>query len=340
MAEKDYVLKVENLQTKFKVGKRTVNAVNGVTFQLQRGKTLCVVGESGCGKSVTAHSIIQLLPSNGSITGGNVSYYPEPGKCVQLNSFGKNSRKIREVRGKDIAMIFQDPMSTLNPVYTVGNQIMEMLCHHEKIDKKTARARCIKMLEDLGIPNPEERFDQYPHEFSGGMKQRVMIAIAMICNPHILIADEPTTALDVTIQAQILELIKKMQQQHGTSVILITHNMGIVAEIADDVAVMYMGRVVECGTLEQIFTNPVHPYTKALMRSVPVLGMNKAQQLETIEGTTPDASTVFAGCEFADRCAYAKPECHQRFPRDTQVEEGHIVRCLLVEEEVAHAEQE
>ena len=194
------------------------------------------------------------------------------------------------------------------------------------------------MLADLGIPNPEERFDQYPHEFSGGMKQRVMIAIAMICNPHILIADEPTTALDVTIQAQILDLIRKMQEQHGTSVILITHNMGIVAEIADDVAVMYMGRVVEFGSLEQIFTNPTHPYTKALMRSVPVLGMNKEQELATIDGTTPDASTKFTGCEFADRCTCAKPECSCRFPVDTTVEEGHIVRCLMFEEGEKHAE--
>lgn len=338
MAENDYVLEVEDLKTKFQVGRRTVNAVNGVNFKLRRGKTLCVVGESGCGKSVTAHSIMQLLPNNGGIAGGRVIYRPDADTELELSAMDKNSKQIRNIRGKDIAMIFQDPMSTLNPVYTVGSQIMEMLCHHEKLDKKTARARCIQMLADLGIPNPEERFDQYPHEFSGGMKQRVMIAIAMICNPHILIADEPTTALDVTIQAQILDLIRKMQEQHGTSVILITHNMGIVAEIADDVAVMYMGRVVEFGSLEQIFTNPTHPYTKALMRSVPVLGMNKDQELETIEGTTPDASTVFTGCEFADRCTCAKPECTCRFPVDTTVEEGHIVRCLLFEEGLKDAE--
>ncbi len=336
MAEKDYVLEVENLQTKFHVGKRIVNAVNGVTFQLRRGKTLCIVGESGCGKSVTAHSIMQLLPANGYIAGGKATYRPNADTAIELSSMKKNSKTIRGIRGKDIAMIFQDPMSTLNPVYTVGSQIMEMLRHHEKLDKKAARARCIQMLADLGIPNPEERFDQYPHEFSGGMKQRVMIAIAMICNPHILIADEPTTALDVTIQAQILDLIRKMQEQHGTSVILITHNMGIVAEIADDVAVMYMGRVVEYGTLEQIFTNPTHPYTKALMRSVPVLGMRKDKKLETIEGTTPDASTVFTGCEFADRCTCAKPDCFKHFPVNTTVEDGHVVRCLLFEEENAN----
>ena len=206
------------------------------------------------------------------------------------------------------------------------------------MDKKEARARIIKLLADLGIPNPEIRIDQYPHEFSGGMKQRIMIAIAMVCNPTILIADEPTTALDVTIQAQILDLIKKMQQDYGTSVIFITHNMGIVAEIADQVAVMYMGRVVEFGTLEQIFTNPTHPYTKALMRSVPVLGMDKNHELETIEGSTPDASTVFTGCEFADRCTCATEACFKRFPVDTVVEEGHRVRCLLFEEGGTNAE--
>ncbi len=331
MKEKDYILQVRDLKTEFKVGKRTVHAVNGASFGLQRGKTLCVVGESGCGKSVTAHSVMQLLPPNGYIAGGSVEYYPQQGKCQVLSSYKKSGRMIRSVRGKEIAMIFQDPMSTLNPVYTVGSQIMEMLQNHEKISRKEGRERIVKLLGDLGIPNPEIRYDQYPHEFSGGMKQRIMIAIAMICNPTILIADEPTTALDVTIQAQILELIQKMQREHGTSVVLITHNMGIVAEVADDVAVMYMGRVVEFGSVKQIFTNSTHPYTKALMRSVPVLGMRKDQELDTIEGSTPDASTVFTGCEFADRCEFARTACFQRFPKDTMIEEGHRVRCLLFE---------
>ena len=332
MAEKDFILQVKDLKTEFKVGKRIVHAVNGVSFNLERGKTLCVVGESGCGKSVTAHSVLQLLPNNGRIAGGSVEYYPEEGECLPLSTYKKNGKKMRSVRGKDISMIFQDPMSTLNPVYTVGDQIMEMLVAHEKISKAEGKARIIKLLSDLGIPEPEIRYDQYPHEFSGGMKQRVMIAIAMICNPSILIADEPTTALDVTIQAQILDLIRKMQKEFGTSVILITHNMGIVAEIADDVAVMYMGRVVEYGTLEQVFTKPSHPYTKALMRSVPVLGMDKNRELDTIEGSTPDASTVFTGCEFADRCEFATEACSKRFPVDTVIEEGHTVRCLLFEE--------
>ncbi len=333
MAENKYVLQVKDLQTTFKVGRRMVHAVNSVTFDLRRGKTLCIVGESGCGKSVTAHSIMQLLPKNATVN-GTVTYYPQgdsQGKL--LSAYKRKSKDMRRIRGRDIAMIFQDPMSTLNPVYTIGSQIMENLSEHENIGKEEAKERIIKLLSDLGIPTPESRFDQYPHEFSGGMKQRVMIAIAMICNPNILIADEPTTALDVTIQAQILELIQKMQAEFGTSVILITHNMGIVAEIADDVAVMYMGRVVEFGTLEQIFTKPLHPYTKALMNSVPVLGMDKNRELQTIKGSTPDASTTFTGCEFADRCEFATEACHKRFPVDTTYPDGHRVRCLLYEKE-------
>ena len=332
MLENDYILRVQDLKTDFKVGRKTVHAVNGVTFDVRRGKTLCIVGESGCGKSVTAHSIVQLLPPNGSIAGGSISYYAEPGNCEMLSEYKRNGSRIRAIRGKEISMIFQDPMSTLNPVYTVGSQIMEMLRKHENVSKTEGKARIIRLLGELGIPNPELRCDQYPHEFSGGMKQRIMIAIAMICNPTLLIADEPTTALDVTIQAQILELIRKMQKTYGTSVILITHNMGIVVEVADDVAVLYLGRVVEFGSVGQIFTNRVHPYTKAVMRSRPVLGMDKDRELAVIEGTTPDASTEFTGCEFAERCEFAKPECFRRFPQDTQVEAGHRVRCLLYEE--------
>lgn len=332
MNETDIILKIQNLQTKFRVGKRTVNAVNGVDLELKRGKSLCIVGESGCGKSVTAHSVLQLLPNNGFITDGTVEYYPDGEEMLELSKYKRSSKAMRDIRGKDIAMIFQDPMSTLNPVYKIGDQIMENLLQHEKISKKQARERIVKLLSDLGIPEAEKRFDQYPHEFSGGMKQRVMIAIAMICNPKILIADEPTTALDVTIQAQILDLIRKMQVEYGTSLVLITHNMGIVADIADDVAVMYMGRVVEFGSAEQIFTNPKHPYTKALLASVPVLGMDKNKKLHTINGSTPDAATVFSGCAFADRCEYAKPECFNSFPKDTMIEKGHRVRCLMFEE--------
>lgn len=323
------VLKVENLQTKFKVGKRIVHAVNDVSFDLKRGTTLGVVGESGCGKSVTAHSIMQLLPKAGYINNGKITYYDNAGKEYVLSDYKRNGKQIRAIRGKEIAMIFQDPMASLDPVYKIGAQISENLLQHEKLTKQEARERVIKLLTELGIPVPEKRYDDYPHEFSGGMKQRAMIATAMVCNPNILIADEPTTALDVTIQAQILTLMKELQRTHGTSIILITHNMGIVAETCDEVAVMYMGRVVEFGSLEQVFNNPLHPYTKALLKSVPVLGIGKNARLESIRGTTPDASEVFDGCVFAPRCDYACEICQQKPPIEKTLDNNHRVRCWL-----------
>jgi len=325
----DYVLKVENLNTMFKIGKKLVYAVNDVSFNLRRGSVLGIVGESGCGKSVTAHSIIQLLPKYGHIAGGKITYCPSPGKELVLTNYKRNSRQIRSLCGKDISMIFQDPLSSLDPVYTIGAQIAETLHNHEKISRYDAKIRIINLLEELGIPSPEERFHAYPHEFSGGMKQRVMIAAAMVCNPAILIADEPTTALDVTIQAQILSLMKKLRTSHNTSMIMITHNMGIVAEICDEVAVMYMGRFVEFGTLEQVFNRPKHPYTRALLRSVPVLGMSKDSDLETIQGVTPDAAIRFEGCAFAERCANAHAGCTKEQPFSAEVEPGNFVRCFL-----------
>jgi len=332
--EKDYVLQVKHLQTKFKVGKKIVNSVNDASFNIERGTTLGVVGESGCGKSVTATSIMQLLPKYGNITNGEIIFSPNDGRApMDLAKLKRTSKEIRALRGKDISMIFQDPLSSLDPVYTVGHQVMENLLTHETITKEDGKQRVIKLFKELGIPAPEQRFDGYPHEFSGGMKQRVMIAMGMVCNPTILIADEPTTALDVTIQAQILKLIKKMQQEYGTSVMLITHNMGIVAEVCDQVAVMYMGRVVEFGNLEQIFNNPKHPYTAALLRSVPVLGMGKDAELESIDGSTPDASEVFEGCEFEPRCTKACEKCKQAHPGPREIEENHIVRCWLYENE-------
>jgi len=323
------VLKVSHLQTKFKVGKRLVHAVNGVSFELKYGTTLGIVGESGCGKSATAHSIMQLLPKAGYIAGGTVSYYDRSGKAHMLSGYGRSSRQIRSIRGKDIAMIFQDPMSSLDPVYPIGSQIVENLLEHEKISKKEAVRKVIHMLTEMGIPSPEKRYYDYPHQFSGGMKQRVMIATAMICNPNILIADEPTTALDVTIQAQMLSLMRELQIHYGTSIILITHNMGIVAETCDEVAVMYMGRIVESGSVEDVFNNPMHPYTVALLKSVPVLGMNKTSELESITGTTPDASEVFAGCEFEPRCNSACANCKTTPPPDVVLDNNHHVRCWL-----------
>ncbi len=325
----DIVLKVEGLETKFKVGRRIVNAVNDVSFELKKGTMLGIVGESGCGKSVTAHSIIQLLPSNGYINNGTITYYDRDDREHVLSSYARNGSDIRKIRGKEISMIFQDPLASLDPVYTIGSQITENLFEHEKIGKQEAFQRVTALMTELGFPNPEKLFYQYPHHFSGGMKQRVMIAIAMICNPNILIADEATTALDVTIQAQILALMKKLQQSHGTSSIIITHNMGIIAETCDEVAILYMGRVVEFGTLEEIFNSPAHPYTKALLKSVPVLGIGKNKQLEYIKGTTPDASEVIKGCAFAPRCDLATDKCRNELPNETFINETHRVQCWL-----------
>ena len=329
----DIILRVSRLKTAFKVGNTTVNAVNGVSFDLQRGHTLGIVGESGCGKSVTTASILQLLPKNGNVVEGSVEYIPSPGDTpMTLSSFGRNSKDIRMVRGKEISMIFQDPASSLNPLYSVGSQIAENLLRHEQISKEDARKRIVGLLADLGISNPDQRYNEYPHQFSGGMKQRIMIAIAMICNPNILIADEPTTALDTTIQAQILSLMNQLKKDHNTSIILITHNMGVVAETCDEVAVMYMGRIVEYGTAGQIFDEPLHPYTKALLKSVPVLGIDKDTELDTIKGNTPDASIVFDHCEFEPRCSRAFEGCNKVFPLDTDMGDGRLVRCRLYED--------
>lgn len=336
MDSKKTILQIENLKVQFKVGKRTVYAVNDVNLTVHRGKILGIVGESGCGKSVTAHSILQLLPPNGGIANGKISFAPDPdGPVQELQSLKRSGKAIRAIRGQKISMIFQDPMMSLNPVYTIGKQILENLkIHEKKLSKKEARERVVRMLQELGIPEAEQRFSEYPHQFSGGMKQRVMIAIAMICNPNLLIADEPTTALDVTIQKQILRLIHRLRDEFGTSVILITHNMGIVAETCDEVAVMYMGRVVESGTVQQIFENPQHPYTRALLRSVPVPGMPADMELESIPGSTPDASIAFDHCEFEPRCKYACERCRKGFPEARECEEGHFVRCFVRKEEM------
>ncbi len=334
MDQKNNILEVNHLKTQFKVGRKTVYAVNDVSFSLKRRHTLGIVGESGCGKTVTANSILQLLPKAGNIVDGTISFAPDPdGPVLALEKMSRSGKEIRAVRGQQISMIFQNPQSSLNPVYTIGQQIMENLLLHEKISKEEGKTRIIALLKELGIPEPEQRYDEYPHQFSGGMRQRVMIAIAMICNPSLLIADEPTTALDVTIQAQILRLMKKLQKEHGTSTILITHNMGIVAEVCDEVAVMYMGRVVESGTLEQIFANPLHPYTRALLRSVPVLGMEEGTQLASIPGNTPDASIAFDHCEFEPRCGEkcSGSVCTECFPEILEIEPGHFVRCRRFE---------
>lgn len=333
MEQKDIVLDVRKLNTSFVTDGQTVRIVKDVSFQLKRGKTLAIVGESGCGKSVTVHSIVKLLPQNARFSADQVLYRcldEKTGKVTEfdLSKIGPKSKKMRSLRGADLGMVFQDPMSSLNPVYKVGDQVAEALQEHNKgMKKDEVMQKVLQMFRNLGIPDPESRLNDYPHQFSGGMKQRVVIAIAMINNPEIIIADEPTTALDVTIQAQIMELMKDLQLNMGKSIILITHNMGLVAEQADDICVMYMGRIVEFGSLEQVFENPSHPYTKALLRSVPVLGLADDQKLETIPGVTPNPASLKTGCEFADRCPECCDICRTKDVPAYEIEPDHRVRC-------------
>jgi peptide/nickel transport system ATP-binding protein len=328
--KKQLILKVEDLHTSFLVGQKTIDIIKGVSFELYKGETLAIVGESGCGKSVTVHSVLQLLPPNGKIKKGKVEFFDQVDtKNYTLSTLPKYGPLLRSIRGKKIGMVFQDPMTTLNPVYRVGDQVAERLLEHFKISKDEAMKAVIKMFDKLGIPDAKTRVKDYPHQFSGGMKQRVVIATAIICNPDVIIADEPTTALDVTIQAQIMELMKELQVKSNKSLILITHNMGLVAEMADRVAVMYMGRIVEYGSITDIFTNPSHPYTKALLKSVPVLGNRKNKLLQTIPGITPNPADLGPGCEFADRCEHAKPECRLAAIKNYRIAANHSARCIL-----------
>ena len=328
----DVIMDVRGLNTSFITNKKEIKIIKNVSFRVLRGHTLAVVGESGCGKSVTMHSIARLLPENARMTAEAIELSVEQNgelNTIRLDKLKAYGREMRSLRGTHIGMIFQDPMASLNPVYRVGNQIIENLRQHEKISRKEAIERAVNMLAKLGIPDPQTRILDYPHQLSGGMKQRVMIALAMICNPDILIADEPTTALDVTIQAQIMELMKKLQTEQGKTIVLITHNMGLVAEMADEVCVMYMGRVMEYGTVEDIFHTPAHPYTRRLLASVPVPGMPRDKELVTIPGSTPNPADLMDGCEFADRCEYCCEECRHGDMPVQDLGNNHKVRCLM-----------
>lgn len=328
-------LSVQDLKTYFYTNSRCNKAIDGVSFVINKGKTLCIVGESGCGKSVTASSIMQLLPTLSRIeAGSSITYHAEEGD-VQIEQLERNGSQMRSLRGSEIAMIFQDPMTALNPVYTVGFQISEILQYHTDLSKRDIRAKCIELLADMGIPVPEKRVDEYPHNYSGGMRQRAMIAMAMACNPKILIADEPTTALDVTIQAQIFELMDKLKSEHDTAIMLITHDMGVVAELADDVAVMYMGKIVEAGTVDDVLRTPKHPYTRALLSSIPVLGRGKSQDIQAIRGSTPDAYDRPSGCQFEPRCDFASDACKQ-YPEEEYASPVHRISCWNFKEVCAN----
>src|SRR6185295_12916018 len=320
------VLQVDDLQTYFYTRIGLVKAVDGVSFSLRRGETLAIVGESGCGKSVTALSLMRLVADPpGRIVGGAV-------RLDGIDLLGLDAATMRQVRGKEISMIFQEPMTSLNPVMTIGRQISEALMLHGAALRKRARARTLEMLQLVGIPDPMERVKEYPHQLSGGMRQRAMIAMALACNPKVLIADEPTSALDVTIQAQILELMASLRHKLGTAMILITHDLGVVAETADRVIVMYAGRKVEEATVEELFAQPLHPYTRGLMRSIPRLalmrhGTASAGRLQEIPGTVPALSALPAGCAFAPRCEFASDICRRDYPRYEEKRAGHRAAC-------------
>lgn len=317
------LLEIRDLQTSFFTSDGEVRAVNGVTFSIEAGKTMGLVGESGCGKSVTALSVIQLLTKGtGRIVGGEVLYEGE-----NLAAFSEE--RMRTIRGNDISMIFQEPMTSLNPVFSVGEQIAEAVRLHQKLSRKEARNRAIEMLRLVKIAEPEKRLNEYPHQMSGGMRQRVMIAMALSCNPKLLIADEPTTALDVTIQAQILELISELQEQLGMAVLMITHDLGVVAEQADEVAVMYAGKIVEHAAPEVIFADPKHPYTIGLMKSIPGMG-TPGERLDTIPGVVPSPLNWPSGCRFRTRCKEADDTCAETPPALESIENGHSVACLKV----------
>lgn len=368
--EKSVLLEIKDLRVSFALDEGTVRAVEGVNLTIRRGEVVGVVGESGCGKSVTAHSILQIISAPGRIDGGQILLHRLSGSDVNapdisakgfdVSSAGtwletskeaekskKNSdgiidltrlnptgAEIRNIRGKDIGMIFQEPMSSFSPVHTIGSQIMEAILLHQPVTEAEARRQTIELLRLVGIPGAAERVDSYPHQFSGGMRQRAMIAMALSCNPALLIADEPTTALDVTIQAQILELLRSLQKRLGMAIMFITHNLGVIAQIADTVAIMYLGQVVEFGPVREILRNPKHPYTVDLMRAVPRLGKTAGQRLVAIEGSIPSPFERPTGCPFHPRCSHVMPgKCDTLTPLVTDLENQHSVRCLLYDPE-------
>lgn len=333
------LLEINNLMTHFHLQEGIVRAVDGVSFDIRRGQTVGIIGESGCGKSVTAHSILRLVPSPpGNIVDGQILFHRsdngmdrEPVDLAQLDPRGA---EIRSIRGAEISMVFQEPMTSFGPMHTIGNQIVEsILLHQEDVDQAEARELAIENLRRVGIPRAPQIVDSYPHQLSGGMRQRAMIAMALSCSPRLLIADEPTTALDVTIQAQILELLMALQEEFGMAVIFITHNLGVIAEVADEVAVMYLGRIVEQAGVNELFDNPQHPYTQGLLNSIPHIDEEKLPRLRAIEGVVPDPYEIPIGCAFSDRCpSFIPGTCDRAIPDLAETGPDHRVRCFLYSE--------
>jgi oligopeptide/dipeptide ABC transporter ATP-binding protein len=341
MNQDQMLLEVQNLKTYFFLEEGTVHAIDGADFDIKRGEALGVVGESGCGKSVTGQSILRIVPNPGEIVEGEIVYYrynkrddgTEVQEAVNLTQLHPRGDEIRAIRGGEISMVFQEPMTSLSPVHTIGQQIMEAILLHQSVDEDEARRRAIDMLRRVGMPQPEITVDNYPHQLSGGMRQRGMIAMALSCSPSLLIADEPTTALDVTTEAQILQLMRDLQQDLGMAIMFITHDLGVIAEMTKRVVVMYMGKVVETADVDTLFYDPKHPYTRALLNSIPRLGQKRSERLESIKGVVPDPYNLPPGCPFHPRCAsYMPGVCNVNDAPNIEVEPGHKVRCFLYTE--------
>jgi len=338
MDDRGLLVEVKDLKTYFFLEEGIVRAVDGATFSLRRGETLGVVGESGCGKSVTAQSILRIVPNPGRIVSGEIVYHrqyrsnggPVSTEDILLTKLNPHGREIRAIRGAEIAMVFQEPMTSLSPVHTIGDQIMEVFILHQRLSKRQAREHTLEILSRVGMPKPNQTVDSYPHQLSGGMRQRAMIAMALSCNPSLLIADEPTTALDVTTQAQVLDLMRRLQQEIGMAIMFITHDLGVIAEMCDRVVVMYLGKVVESADVDPMFHDPKHPYVRALLRSVPSVSARSGRRLAPIEGSVPDPYNTPPGCPFHPRCADAKPGlCDVDEPQWIPVGREHYVRCHL-----------
>lgn len=336
--EQDEILRIEDLRAYFYTQEGVVKAVDGATLAVRRGKVLGVVGESGCGKSVTAQAVLRIIPPPGQVLEGRILYRRrlssnstnEASEVVDIASLHPRRKEMRDIRGGEISMVFQEPMTSLDPVYTIGDQLLEAITIHQEVDRREARQRAVEMLKAVGMPQPARTVDAYPHQLSGGMRQRAMIAISLSCHPSLLIADEPTTALDVTTEAQILDLMRDLQQETGTAIMYITHSLGVIAEMSDDVIVMYLGKVVEQADVEALFYDPKHPYTRALLHSIPRITAKTRQRLEPIRGIVPDPYAIPPGCPFWPRCAEFMPGlCDVEEPRYIVLDSGHAVRCHL-----------
>jgi len=332
MADNNLLLEVTDLKVHFFTDEGVVKAIDGVDMNVESGKTLCLVGESGCGKSVTCRAFLGIVQPPGRIVSGDILFH-QNGQVVNIAKLPPKGREVRQIRGKEISMIFQEPMTSLSPMYTVGNQIMENITLHTGISKNEAKERAIALLAQVGIPKPDRLVDEYPFRLSGGMRQRAMIAMALSCNPTMLIADEPTTALDVTTQAQILDLMLELQAKYGMALLFITHDLGVVAEIADEVAVMYLGKIVERADADTIFNDPKHPYTQALLRSIPKIAMRR-EELDPIKGMVPSPFRRPNGCNFHPRCPRAMAVCREIVPTSIQISPNHTAACLLYDSSV------